>query len=478
MSPSDPKRLVSAAEVATHHTLTDLWLVIGGQVWDLSAFAASHPGGTGVLLRQAGRDASAAYAEVHAASLLPETLGAPVGQLENTTTTAAAPVPVDRARRPPPPPPPTPGPGSAAPPNCHRGKPPLARLLSAHDFAAAARSSLPPKAWAFAATAATDGLTAARNASAYAATGLRPRRTVGAACAALGIPVCVSTSASVPVGEVAAAVVRGEGHDRRLEAAPPPVFFQLYVDRDRAKSEALLRTVRGTPGVRAVFLTVDAPVVGKREADERIRADEAVASPMTQVRARNDRKGGALGRVMGSYIDASLRWADLAWLRRHAPGLPLVLKGVQTSVDAVRAMDAGVDAIYISNHGGRSLDTAPATVLVLLELQKNCPEVFERMEVYVDGGITRGTDIFKALCLGARAVGIGRGFLYALNYGKEGIEHFVNNELQTTMQQCGVTSLDQVHPGLLNTGAVDHLVPGPGEDHPYAKWRPRTGSKL
>ncbi|KAI1661143.1 FMN-dependent dehydrogenase-domain-containing protein [Daldinia decipiens] len=156
------------------------------------------------------------------------------------------------------------------------------------------------------------------------------------------------------------------------------------------------------------------------------------------------------------------------WMRQHAPGLPIALKGIQTAADAMKAMEAGVDAIYISNHGERSLDTSPTTILMLLEIQKCYPQVFDKMEVYVDDGITRGTDIFKALCLGAKAVGIGRGFLFSLNYGKQ----VLVDELVTTIQMCGITSLDQVHPGLLHTGAVDHLVPG-SEEHPYARWKPK-----
>ncbi|KAJ0163344.1 Cytochrome b2, mitochondrial, partial [Colletotrichum tanaceti] len=258
-----------------------------------------------------------------------------------------------------------------------------------------------------------------------------------------------------------------------------PVFFQLYVDKDRANSERLLRSAQAQ-GVKAVFLTVDAPIPGKREADERVRSDESLGSPISGARAVNDAKGGALGRIMGSYIDASVNWSDIAWLRRTVPGLPIVLKGVQTWMDAERAVEAGVEAIVLSNHGGRSLDTSPATVTVLLELQKNCPHVFDRLEVYVDGGVSRGTDIFKALCLGAKAVGVGRGLLYGLNYGAEGVERYIEilrDELETTMKMCGVTSLDQVHPGFLNTLAVDHLIPG-RQDNPNTPWRRDRHSRL
>jgi len=228
-------------------------------------------------------------------------------------------------------------------------------------------------------------------------------------------------------------------------------------------------------GVKAVFVTVDAPVPGKREADERVKADESLSTPMSGAKAKNDAKGGALGRIMGSYIDASLSWSDLPWLRKSTK-LPIVLKGVQTYMDVKKAADLGIKGILLSNHGGRSLDTAPPPILLLLELQKNCPEVFDKMEIFVDGGVMRGTDIFKALCLGAKSVGIGRGFLYALNYGQEGVEKFIEilkDELETTMRMMGITDLSQVHPGMLNTGAVDHLIPG-GEEHPYAKWRPKS----
>ncbi|KAH0565837.1 hypothetical protein GP486_000759 [Trichoglossum hirsutum] len=111
--------------------------------------------------------------------------------------------------------------------------------------------------------------------------------------------------------------------------------------------------------------------------------------------------------------------------------------------------------------------------MVLLELQKCCPEVFNAMEIFIDGGIRRGTDILKALCLGARAVGLGRPFLYALNYGQEGVEHLIEilrDELQTSMRMVGITDVAQAHPGLVSTADIDHLVPN-GEGHPYATMR-------
>jgi len=153
----------------------------------------------------------------------------------------------------------------------------------------------------------------------------------------------ISNNASYPLADV-------------VTAAPPgqPFFFQLYVNSERDKTETLLCSAREL-GIRAVLVTVDAPIPGKREADERIAA-ENVRSVISGAVATNDKKGGGLGRVMAKYIDPTLDWDDLAWIKRVS-GLPLVLKGIQTAADARKAVHYGVDGILLSNHGGRSLDT-------------------------------------------------------------------------------------------------------------------------
>lgn len=215
--------------------------------------------------------------------------------------------------------------------------------------------------------------------------------------------------------------------DQLREAAPSAnFFFQLYVNRDRTKSAALLRQCSANPNVRAIFVTVDAAWPGKREADERVKADENLSVPMAPARAKNDKKGGGLGRVMAGFIDPGLTWDDLVWVRKHTH-LPVCLKGVMSADDAILAMQAGLDGILLSNHGGRNLDTSPPSIVTLLELHKRCPEIFDKMEIYVDSGIRRGTDILKAICLGATAVGMGRSMLFATNYGQEGVEHLIDS---------------------------------------------------
>lgn len=371
-------------------------------------------------------------------------------------------------------------------------KPPLSTLISLADFELAAQKTFTPKAWAFVSSAATDLHTKTRNAWSYSQITLRPRvlrdvasvntscsmfgrrvrlpifcsptsmaRTVHAGAEAelgkglkgVGVPMCVSSSASMPLADIIAEFRAAESKvppkesAGRKEERDLPVFLQLYVDKTRANSEKLLRTA-GDLGINALFLTVDSPLPGKREADERIQTDESMTSAISGATARNDAKGGALGRIMGNYIDPRLSWSDIPWLRKCLPDVPIVLKGIQTWMDAKRALDAGVDGIVVSNHGGRNLDTAPATILVLLEIRRNCPEVFDGLEVYIDGGITRGTDIFKALCLGAKAVGLGRAFLHALNYGEEGVGRLVESKLLACFFDCAFL-VRELRPGAM-----------------------------
>lgn len=402
-------------------------------------------------------------------------------------------------------------------------KPGLERIINAHDFEVVASKTTTRKTWAFYSSASNDLITRDANKSSFDRIYLRPRvlqnvREVCTTSKILGCPVnsplFVSPAAMVklihPDGELAIAracqtkgLVHGISNNasfpmKEITAASPEAsyFFQLYVNWDRAKSAGLLRECSANPCIKAIFITVDAAWPGKREADERVRADESLSVPMAPSQGSNDKKGGGLGRVMGRFIDPGLTWDDLVWARKHTH-LPLVLKGVMTADDAIMAMDAGMDGVLLSNHGGRNLDTSPPSMITLLELHKRCPEVFDRMEVYVDSGVRRGTDVLKAICLGATAVGMGRSVLFATNYGQEGVEHLfdsksayplyslpplrpekgrvtyllvtvMQDELEGAMRLVGITSLDQAGPHLVNSGAIDHLVPD-SAGHPYAR---------
>ena len=295
-------------------------------------------------------------------------------------------------------------------------------------------------------------------------------KALGAGAATSGIIHCVSTTGSFDVVDIAAAAPKTQ-----------PFFFQLYVDKQRHKTEALLRKLDSMEQIKALFVTVDLAVVSKREADERIRVQDNISIYSQNVWSSIDEKGGGLARSTGSFIDSALSWDDLAWIRRHSK-LPIIVKGIQSAADAKLSMDMGCAGIVVSNHGGRALDGSPGTVLVLLEIRRDCPEIFERMEVFIDGGVRRGSDVLKAICLGARGVGVGRPFQCSINYGKQGVETaaaskshhqssfsmltrsfeiVLKDEIETAMRLCGVTNLDQVRgdTSWLNTSELDVLLP-------------------
>ncbi|KAL2013856.1 hypothetical protein VTN00DRAFT_1381 [Thermoascus crustaceus] len=477
-------RLLSAQQISEHNTPADCWIVVDGQVWDVTDFLEEHPGGAAIILKYAGRDATKAYSDVHSPNVLKENLSPDKlkGVLDASTVNQ------EWLKEPP----------SENPKVVlDNEKPPLHTLINSHDFEVVASKTASRKTWAFYSSAATDLITRDANKSCFDRIWFRPRvlrnvRSVDTRTKILGVdsslPLFVSPAAMAklihPDGECAIAracqskgIMQGISNNssysmEELRKAAPSgkFFFQLYVNKDREKSAALLRRCSANPNIKAIFVTVDAAWPGKREADERVKADESLSVPMVDVKAKNDKKGGGLGRVMAGAIDPGLTWSDLVWVRQHTP-LPVCLKGVMSADDAIMAMDAGLDGILLSNHGGRNLDTSPPSIITLLELHKRCPEIFERMEIYVDSGIRRGTDILKAVCLGATAVGMGRSMLFATNYGQEGVEHLIDvmrDELETAMRNNGITSLDEASPDLVHTGDVDHLVPG-SRSHPYAR---------
>jgi L-lactate dehydrogenase (cytochrome) len=463
--------LVSVDELSKHSTAEDIWIVVDNDVWDISDFAPEHPGGfesmdryckftahilipeVKVILKYAGRDATQAYSAVHAPSLIADNLGPErfQGLLDRSTADEAFTKP----------------PVTATKEIVEGEKPPLDTLISTHDFEVVASKTLALKTWAFYSSAATDLITKQMNAESFDKVMLRPRmlrnvsyvttETTILGCKA-GVPffVCPAAMAKLVHPEGEKAIARGCKQNNVIQtistqasyplkeivsdlgvSADQSFFFQLYVNKDRRKSEELLAEVKAL-GIKAIFVTIDAPVPGKREADERVKADEGLSVP-SDSKARSDGKGGGYGRIMGRWVDASLSWDDVAWLKRHWDG-PMVLKGLMTAADAQLAVKHGLQGIVLSNHGGRNLDTSPASILILLELHKCCPEVFDKIDVLIDGGIRRGTDIFKALCLGAKAVGIGRGFLYALNYGEEGIEKFVGSKFSFSLRRHSCVS--------------------------------------
>ncbi|GIZ44416.1 hypothetical protein CKM354_000761400 [Cercospora kikuchii] len=486
------ERLLSAEDISQHNTPHDCWVVIDGKVWDFTDFAPEHPGAPEIIWKHAGRDATSTYAEVHPFSLIPKTLDPSKckGLLDRTTITA-------EFQKPPP---------TATPELQLHEKPPLSAVINADDFEEIAERTVSKKTWAFYSSADTGCYTRDRNKEYFSRIWFRPRllrdvknvntsttilgheaglpifvapaamvklihpdgeKAIARGCVKERVPQAISTNASFPIEEIVPSI----------EAGAHAFFFQLYVNKDRKKSEELLKHVKSLD-IDTIMVTVDAPMPGKREADERVKMDENLSTPMSGQRGSNDRRGGGIGRLMGGYIAPDFTWSEFAWLRRAWHG-KIVVKGVQCWQDAKMCADAGMDGVLLSNHGGRNLDTSPPAIMTLLECQMNCPSIFSQLEVLVDSGIRRGSDVLKALCLGATAVGLGRPFLFAANYGEEGVEHLIDiikTELATAMALVGITDLGQCHAGLVSTLELDHLV-SRGEAHPYATGRRLRGEQ-
>ena len=348
--------------------------------------------------------------------------------------------------------------------------------INLYEYEARARQVLPHNLWEFIEAGAMDELTTARNRSAFEALTLRPRfmrdvteRKISTSVlgADISLPVMISPAEghthAHPEGECATA--RGAGMSKTLmicsttssnsleeiaEAATGPLWFQLS-HRGYDLTENLVKRAEAA-GFRAIVLTVDAPIPTPKERDVRNRYQHP----------------GEYGNFRGLQSQASgfnvgdgelpwetlrcppLTWQELDWLR-SLTGLPLVLKGVRDAEDARKAVESGVDGIMVSTHGGRRFDGDLSSIETL-------PEVVAatqgRAEVYVDSGVRRGSDVLKALALGATAVAVGRPLFWGLAVnGAEGVHHMLEllrEEFDRAMGYCGQHSVDQLEDRLLN----------------------------
>ncbi|HEU0303148.1 MAG TPA: alpha-hydroxy-acid oxidizing protein [Gaiellaceae bacterium] len=268
------------------------------------------------------------------------------------------------------------------------------------------------------------------------------------AAAALGIPFCLSTAASSSIEDVAEAM--GEA----------PRWFQLYWINDREIVASLLSRAEGS-GFSAVVVTLDTPILGWRPRDLRraylpFVTGEGCAQfftdPVFLTRLARPPKEDVLtaaATMLSTFPHLALTWEDLAWLRELTE-LPLLVKGVLTAEDALLAMEAGVDGIVVSNHGGRQVDGAVAALDALVEVRD---ALGTSATVLMDGGIRHGADVLKALALGADAVLVGRPYAYGLAVGgQEGVEAVLRQlwaETDITMALAGLSSVRELDRSIL-----------------------------
>lgn len=348
-------------------------------------------------------------------------------------------------------------------------------LLTLDDIEHAAMRTLSPKAVSYYASATDDEITKQSNCEIYQRIFLRPRafHCLGAIDLSTnilgneaGLPIFISPAAMARLahtdGEAAMAAacstfgtIQMISHNASMtpmdivKAGKPGQTFgwQLYVLKDIARTEATLAQIRQIPEFKFMVLTLDAPFPGKREADERFKMREVGA--------------GGPPQVWGT--EAGLTWdKTLKWLVKHT-SLPIILKGIQTYEDAYLSTQYPcVKGIILSNHGGRALDTATTPVQVLMEIQKFHPDVFQKLDVLVDGGIKRGADVVKALALGAKAVGVGRAPLYGLAVGgRQGVERtfqILADETAAAMRLLGVQRIRDINLSHVNARALESIL--------------------
>ena len=336
----------------------------------------------------------------------------------------------------------------------------LERLLSLFDFESEARTRIAHGAWERISGGSADEITLRWNREAYDHIRLKPRILVDVSKLdtrvtlfghELPFPILLAPTGGQrfihPEGDVAAArgaaaansiYVISSSASMKVEdiakSAKGPVWFQLYVQKDRAFTRDLVQRAEDS-GCRALCVTVDSPTFGARNREDR---------------AKKELPERELPNLKGKdYLDPSLTWKDIDWLRSFARR-PVLLKGVLNPDDAATAVKAGASGIIVSNHGARNLDTVPATIDALpLVVEK----VAGRVPVLVDGGIRRGTDIIKAFALGASAVQIGRPYLWGLGIsGAEGVTRVVEilrKEFEIAMALTGRSTIASIDRSVL-----------------------------
>ncbi|MCU1237386.1 MAG: FMN-dependent alpha-hydroxy acid dehydrogenase [Candidatus Solibacter sp.] len=336
-----------------------------------------------------------------------------------------------------------------------RGQSGMEKLLSLYDFETEAHTKISHGAWERISGGAADELTLKWNREAYDQLRLKPRVLVDVSHvdtrvnllgAELPFPIlCAPTGGQgliQPDGDLAAARGAAAAHatyvisssaSMKVEdvarGAGGPVWFQLYVQKDRGFTREMVRRAEDA-GCRALCVTVDSPTFGLRNREERAKG-ELPERQLPNLRGKD-------------YLDPTLTWKDIDWLQGIARR-PVLLKGILNPDDAAIAVKSGVAGIIVSNHGARNLDTVPATLEALPHVVES---VAGRLPVIVDGGIRRGTDVIKAIAFGAAAVQIGRPYLWGLGVaGSAGVTRVVDilrRELELSMALMGRPTIESI----------------------------------
>ncbi|KAF4122241.1 L-lactate dehydrogenase (cytochrome) [Geosmithia morbida] len=396
----------------------------------MTDFLARHPGGANAILAEAGKDVSRLFSMLHAPdalSSLPEEYC--VGPVDMTTLPAEE---EDLSEE------------DAARIDARDEMPTADAMLLLSDFEFWAERTLGKAAWAYYRSASDQEATFHENANAYKRYFFRPRilrdmshgdMETSIVGIPVSMPVVISPAAMAklghPLGEVNLTRAAGTAGVVQIISANAscsleeifesrtddhqPLFYQVYLNKDRKQSEQVIQKAERL-GAKAIVFTVDVMRQTKRTMDVRAKLE---ASPPK----KNDDgpKQKSVSESISGYQDWNLTWGDIDFIRGITK-LPIIVKGVQSVEDVQLCVNHGVEGVILSNHGGRQADYAPAPIDILYELRVHQPHLFSQIDVMVDGGIRSGADVVKALALGAKAVGLGRPFMYANGtHGEEGV---------------------------------------------------------
>lgn len=352
--------------------------------------------------------------------------------------------------------------------------------INVFDFEALAKEKLPGMVYDYYASGAEDEITVHDNHAAYGRIRIRYRVLVDVSQRdlsttvlgqQLSMPLLIAPTAFQGMahaeGEIATARAAGAAGtimilstlsnsavEDVVTAANGSIWFQLYIYKDRSVTANLVQRIRAA-GCKAIVLTVDAPVLGRRERDIRNRFELPSNLSVQNLMPAGLEKfpkgidGSGLAAYIESVIDPTLTWKDVDWLC-SITDLPVLIKGLVHPDDALHALEHGASGVIVSNHGGRQLDTSLTSIEAL-------PEIVEaidgKIDILIDGGIRRGTDILKAIALGAKAVSIGRPVLWGLAVeGESGVLKVLNllrTELDVAMALCGCTRIDEIDAQLI-----------------------------
>ncbi|KAM5348448.1 hypothetical protein ACJ41O_008272 [Fusarium nematophilum] len=464
--------VLKGGEVAEHNSAKSCWVIVHGKAYDVTEFLPEHPGGQKIILKYAGKDATEEYEPIHPPDTLDKYLDASkhLGPVDMGTVQQEEkkedPEEQERVER-------------------VEQKPLLSQCYNLLDFEAVARRVMKKTAWGYYSSAADDEITLRENHNAFHRIWFRPQilvdvENVDISTTMLGtktdIPVYVTATALGKLGHHEGEVIltRAAAKHNIIQMIPTLAscsfdeivdakagdqvqWLQLYVNKDREITKKIVQHAEKR-GCKGLFITVDAPQLGRREKDMRSKFEDP-GSHVQDGQETDNSQGAA--RAISSFIDPALSWKDIPWFQ-SITSMPIIIKGVQRVEDVLKAVEHGIQGVVLSNHGGRQLDFAPSAIEVLAETMPVLRErgLDDKIEVYIDGGVRRGTDILKALCLGARGVGIGRPFLYAMSaYGEPGVVRamqLLKDELEMNMRLIGCNRIEDLHPGLLDVRSLFH----------------------